>query len=70
MLEKAAKGPISIADLGCGDSDYISRTMSDVGGTAVVSSYTGVDLSQPALEISRRNVAKCGTYPLHACTTA
>ncbi len=69
LQEKAEReGPLSLADLGCGDSDYICRIMSEAGGAAVVSRYTGVDLSEPALEISRRNVARSADIlcPLHA----
>ena len=63
LLERAAKGALSLADLGCGDSDYISRTLGEAGGSATVCSYTGVDLSEPAIDISRRNIAKCACEP-------
>lgn len=52
------KGPLRVADLGCGDSEYISRVIVEAGGPALVSSYTGVDLSEPALEFSKRNMAR------------
>ncbi len=39
-----------------GDSDYISRVIEECGGRALVASYTGVDLSAPAMEISKENI--------------
>ena len=52
------KGPLRLADIGCGDSEYISRLIAEAGGPALVSSYTGVDLCGPALELSKCNVAR------------
>lgn len=67
IANKAAEGPLSLADLGCGDSDYISRTLREAGSTAAIKSYTGVDLSEPAITISKRNIAKCeGSLAMHA----
>lgn len=44
-------------DLGCGDADYMSRMLSSAG-LPLLRSYTGVDLSRPALEVARGNLAR------------
>lgn len=56
LHRKAASRPLRLLDLGCGDSDYISRVIEECGGRALVASYTGVDLSAPAMEISKENI--------------
>lgn len=60
----ALTGPLRLLDLGCGDSDYISRIIEKAGGRILVASYTGVDLSEPALEVSRQNIARCAAASL------
>jgi uncharacterized SAM-dependent methyltransferase len=52
-------GPLRLLDLGCGDSDYISRIVHNIGGKKVLASYVGVDLCEPALDISKQNIARC-----------
>ncbi len=52
------KGPLRLADVGCGDSEYISRVIAEAGGPALIASYTGVDLCGPALELSKRSMAR------------
>jgi hypothetical protein len=44
-------------DLGCGDADYVSRLLSRAS-LPLLRSYTGVDLSRPALEVARGNLAR------------
>ncbi|BDA47429.1 probable demethylmenaquinone methyltransferase [Coccomyxa sp. Obi] len=56
LQQKAVNGPLRLLDLGCGDSDYISRLLEKSGGEDLVASYTGVDLSEPAIEISKQNI--------------
>lgn len=56
LQQKACTGPLRVLDLGCGDSDYISRLVEECGGESLVASYTGVDLSEPAMEISKQNI--------------
>ena len=58
IADRAQKHPLRILDLGCGDSDYIARVLEAAGGASVVESYTGVDLSEPALAISERNIQR------------
>ena len=58
IAERAQKHPLRILDLGCGDSDYIARVLEAAEGASVVESYTGVDLSEPALAISERNIQR------------
>ncbi len=60
------KGPLRLLDLGCGDSEYISRVIAEAGGSALISSYTGVDLSEPALNFSKRNMARFCPQNPHA----
>ena len=43
-------------DLGCGDVDYLSKTFEKHNIWPRVSAYTGVDLSERALEIGEQNV--------------
>ena len=56
LKQKAARGPLRLLDLGCGDSDYISRLIEASGASELIASYTGVDLSEPAIEISKQNI--------------
>ncbi len=56
LQQKASSGPLRLLDLGCGDSDYISRLVEKSGGERLLASYTGVDLSEPAIEISKQNI--------------
>jgi SAM-dependent methyltransferase len=49
-------GVYSVLDLGCGDSSMAIKALEGL----LVSRYTGVDLTAPALEIARANF--CGTY--------
>lgn len=44
-------------DLGCGDADYVSRLLSRTS-LPLLRSYTGVDLSRPALEVARGNLTR------------
>lgn len=45
-------------DLGCGDSAYISRTLAASPSLKpLLQSYTGVDLSSLAMQISQQNMA-------------
>lgn len=45
--------PFKMLDLGCGDACFIARALE---GTAIAA-YTGIDLSEVALEIARENLA-------------
>jgi SAM-dependent methyltransferase len=45
--------PFSLFDLGCGDAGFISRVL----GRACVARYHGVDLSAPAVEKAKKNMA-------------
>jgi ubiquinone/menaquinone biosynthesis C-methylase UbiE len=56
LKKKASRRPLILLDLGCGDSDYICRLIEASGASELIASYTGVDLSEPALEISKQNV--------------
>ena len=58
ILDRARQHPLKILDLGCGDSDYIARALVAAGGASIAESYTGVDLSEPALDISERNIER------------
>lgn len=68
LQQKAASGPLSLLDLGCGDSDYISRIILEAGGDQLVESYTGVDLSEPAIEISKQNIRRYALLLLRAAS--
>ncbi|CAF1627768.1 unnamed protein product [Adineta ricciae] len=46
----------SVLDLGCGDVDYLSRTFANNNMWSLVSAYTGVDLSEQAVEIGKQNM--------------
>ena len=65
IADRAQAHPLRILDLGCGDSDFIARTLEAARGASIVESYTGVDLSEPALAISERNIERCA----HFCST-
>lgn len=67
MVDKARQHPLRILDLGCGDSDYIARLLAAAGGASIVESYTGVDLSEPALAISERNIERCSPIRRETC---
>eukprot|EP00877_Chromochloris_zofingiensis_P011620 jgi/Chrzof1/6711/Cz19g06150.t1 len=57
-LEQRMQGPFSMLDLGCGDSAYISRTLAASPSLKpLLQSYTGVDLSSLAMQISQQNMA-------------
>lgn len=58
VSERARQHPVAILDLGCGDSDYVARMLEAAGGGDIVESYTGVDLSEPAMAISMRNIER------------
>ena len=58
VLERARQHPVAILDLGCGDSDYVARMLEAAGGRDIVESYTGVDLSEPAMAISMCNIER------------
>ena len=60
IMDRAQLHPLRILDLGCGDSEYIARVLEAAGSASIVDSYTGVDLSEPALAISERNIARYG----------
>jgi len=53
LLENVSK-KVSILDLGCGDAEIIARTKHP----DKIRSYTGVDLSEMALEFAREKLAK------------
>ena len=46
--------PFNMLDLGCGDASFSSQVLLDTK----INSYCGIDLSEPALEIARDNMAK------------
>jgi ubiquinone/menaquinone biosynthesis C-methylase UbiE len=56
ILVGEAQGPFRFLDIACGDA---SCTVECLIGTAVAR-YHGLDLSQPALDLARTNVAKLG----------
>eukprot|EP00798_Chlamydomonas_sp_ICE-L_P003919 gene3919-13992_t len=60
-FRKAAAEPLVFADLGCGDSDYICRSLKVLQeshtSSSFLASYVGVDLSQPALGIAKDNLS-------------
>lgn len=58
VSERARQHPVAILDLGCGDSDYVARMLEAAGGGDTVQSYTGVDLSEPAMAISMCNIER------------
>lgn len=43
-------------DLGCGDVHYLSKTLRKNNTWARISNYTGVDLSEQAMQIGEKNV--------------
>ena len=45
-------------DIGCGDVDYFSKVLANNNLWSRVKSYTGVDLSTPAIEIGNKNVRR------------
>lgn len=51
----SAGAPIAVLDLGCGDAAELLAALAARGGDRVVSSYTGVDASPPALALARAN---------------
>jgi ubiquinone/menaquinone biosynthesis C-methylase UbiE len=46
--------PFKMLDLGCGDASFTSQALLN----SIIASYQGVDLSVPALEIAKDNMAK------------
>ncbi len=46
--------PFKMLDLGCGDASFTSQALLN----SIITSYQGVDLSVPALEIAKDNMAK------------
>ncbi|KAI7838340.1 hypothetical protein COHA_007908 [Chlorella ohadii] len=61
--------PLAMLDLGCGDAQQIAATLSQCGapgGNLSLASYTGVDMSAPALAIAQRNLA----FLQPACTVS
>ena len=46
--------PLKILDLGCGDASFVSQALLNT----TMNFYCGIDLSEPALEIARDNMAK------------
>lgn len=54
VLRADTAGPFNFLDLACGDAYYSSRVL---GGTQV-SSYTGIDLSEAALEKAREELTR------------
>ena len=58
VSERSRQHPVAILDLGCGDSDYVARMLEAAEGGYIVESYTGVDLSKPAMAISVRNIER------------
>jgi ubiquinone/menaquinone biosynthesis C-methylase UbiE len=59
LLVSYFQKPFKILDLGCGDASFISRALLNTN----IASYHGVDLSIPALEIAKENLAiiQCDT---------
>jgi ubiquinone/menaquinone biosynthesis C-methylase UbiE len=51
FLEHFQQEPFSILDLGCGDSSSIAKTLKDIP----ISCYHGIDISEIALEASKKN---------------
>lgn len=51
-------GGLRILDLGCGDAHCISRALEASGVAPRVASYTGVDMSAPAIEVARGNLGR------------
>jgi len=49
---------LRILDLGCGDAHCVARALESSGAGARVARYTGVDMSAPAIEIARGNLAR------------
>ena len=45
--------PFSLLDLGCGDSSFTARSLSN----SAIAYYRGIDLSHAALEIARNNIS-------------
>lgn len=53
FLEHFQQEPFSLLDLGCGDSSLIAKTINDIPLTC----YHGIDISEIALEASKKNFA-------------
>lgn len=49
---------LRVQDLGCGDADTFSRVISRTNIRPLLRSYTGVELSKPAITIARVNLAR------------
>ncbi|WP_414574743.1 class I SAM-dependent methyltransferase [Anabaena sp. CCY 9402-a] len=60
LLVSYFQKPFKILDLGCGDASFISLALLNTN----IASYHGIDLSIPALEIAKENLAK-----IHCDTT-
>ncbi len=61
--------PLSMLDLGCGDAQQIAATLAQCGapgGNLRLASYTGVDMSAPALTIAQCNL----TFLQPTCTVS
>lgn len=61
--------PLDMLDLGCGDAQQIAATLAQCGapiGALPLASYTGVDMSPPALAIAQQNLA----FLQPACTVS
>lgn len=58
VAEKAQDHPVRLLDLGCGDSDYVACMLLNAGGDSILDFYEGVDLSEPAMAISERNIER------------
>jgi SAM-dependent methyltransferase len=55
---RAAQAGLRILDLGCGDAHCVSRALEASGLAPHVASYTGVDMSAPALALARANLCR------------
>lgn len=51
----ASRGPVDIADLGCGDCAFTAHTL--LGAGVQLASFTAVDVAGPALQLARHNLA-------------
>ena len=53
FIDEHLKQPFALLDLGCGDASFISKVL----GRTCVARYHGVDLSAPAVEKAKKNIA-------------
>lgn len=69
MQQRQALGRrLRLLDLGCGDAEYISRTLRQLAQQQqepLLESYVGVDLSRPALALARQHLSSALSSAAH-----